>query len=76
MLGTYRDCMGGMTKHDWLVSKYTTFISHLAALNAWTIHTFVNKGNRDVMNLLDSKRYNCVEYLELRTRKPSSGEKS
>uniref|UniRef100_A0A6A7G6I3 PiggyBac transposable element-derived protein 3-like isoform X1 n=1 Tax=Hirondellea gigas TaxID=1518452 RepID=A0A6A7G6I3_9CRUS len=80
--------MGGVDKHDWLVSKYSTSIRgkkwywpfftriiDMAVVNAWIIYKFVNSNKNDVMNLLTFKRSICLAYVKLNGEKPSVGRK-
>ena len=77
VLNTYNKCMGGVDKHDWLVSKYSSSIRgkkwywplftrllDMAIVNAWTIYKLIHDGNCEIKSLLDFKRYICIAFLK------------
>lgn len=78
VISTYNKFIGGMDRHNWLVSKYSTSTRGLKKKvlafvysNNWhvyhkciIIHTFVNKDKRDLINLLNFKREICSAYLK------------
>ena len=85
-LNTYSENMGGVDKHDRLVSKYPISVRgkkwywllfirmiDMAIVNAWVIYIFVNKGKKGLLSLLDFKRSICVAYLKGSSAKPSMG---
>ena len=85
---TYSENMGGVNKHDWLVSKYPISIRgkkwywplfirmiDMAVVNAWVIYKFVNEGKKGILSLQDFKRSICVAYLKGSSAKPSMGRK-
>lgn len=75
LIGTYNKNMGGVDKHDWLVSKYATGlrgkkwywpiftrILDMTIVNAWVIYKSVSK-DQILMDLIAFKRYVTMAYL-------------
>ena len=88
---TYCSFMGGVDKHDWLISKYATAIRSkkwcwllftrildMAVVNAFIIYKFVHADDKDnaaCKDLLSFRRDICRFYLRLASNRVPPGKK-